>query len=116
MKLPGKAAICQFNEEELVAVKPIGWSRALVFGAHPDDEIIGCGGTLARLAAEGTHTVVVTFTDGATGYSKLEEANEIVEMRRAESEASAKILGIKELINLKFPTQALPNDRETYQK
>lgn len=99
-----------------MAVKPVGWSRALVFGAHPDDEIIGCGGTLARLAAEGTHTVVVTFTDGGTGYSKLEEANAIVGMRRAESEASAKILGIKELINLEFPTQALVNNRETYQK
>jgi LmbE family N-acetylglucosaminyl deacetylase len=99
-----------------VATKSIGWSRALVFGAHPDDEIIGCGGTLARLAAEGAHTVVVTFTDGATGYSKLEEANAIVAMRRAESEAGAKVLGISELINLEFPTQALINDRETYQK
>lgn len=99
-----------------MAVKPIGWNRVLLFGAHPDDEIIGCGGTLARLAAEGAHTVVVTFTDGATGYSKLEEANEIVKMRRSESEASAKVLGISELLNLEFPTQALINDRETYQK
>ncbi len=103
-------------KEEFVAAKAIGWARALVFGAHPDDEIIGCGGTLARLAAEGTYTVVVTFTDGGTGYSKLEEANEIVAMRRAESEASAQILGIKELINLEFPTQGLINNRETYQK
>ncbi|HEX2910713.1 MAG TPA: PIG-L family deacetylase [Chloroflexia bacterium] len=99
-----------------MAVKPIGWSRVLVFGAHPDDEIIGCGGTLARLAAEGAHTVVVTFTDGGTGYSKLEEANAIVNIRQSESQASAKVLGVKELINLGFPTQALVNNRETYQK
>lgn len=99
-----------------MGVKPTGWSRALVFGAHPDDEIIGCGGTLARLAAEGAHTVVVTFSDGGTGYSKLEEANDIVAMRRAESQAAAQVLGVSESINLGLPTQAVLNDRETYQR
>ncbi len=99
----------------MVAAK-LGWSRVLVLGAHPDDEIIGCGGTLARLAAEGAHTAVVTFTDGGTGYSKLEEANKIVEMRREEAEAAARALGLKERINLGIPTQGLVNDRETYQQ
>ena len=35
--------------------------------AHPDDEASGTGGVLARYAAEGVHTVLVTCTDGRCG-------------------------------------------------
>ena len=35
--------------------------------AHPDDEATGTGGVLARYAAEGMRTVLVTCTDGACG-------------------------------------------------
>jgi LmbE family N-acetylglucosaminyl deacetylase len=38
--------------------------RALVLVAHPDDEVIGCGGTLARLAREGYAVTVAAMTDG----------------------------------------------------
>jgi LmbE family N-acetylglucosaminyl deacetylase len=36
--------------------------------AHPDDEVISTGGTLARYAEEGIRTVVVTCTDGSQGF------------------------------------------------
>ncbi|HYR63419.1 MAG TPA: PIG-L family deacetylase, partial [Actinomycetota bacterium] len=36
----------------------------LAVHAHPDDEAIGTGGVLARAAAEGIRTVVVTCTNG----------------------------------------------------
>ena len=39
----------------------------LAVHAHPDDECIGTGGILARYAAEGARTVLVTCTDGAVG-------------------------------------------------
>lgn len=35
--------------------------------AHPDDEAIGTGGVLARAAAEGIRTVLVTCTGGEVG-------------------------------------------------
>lgn len=38
--------------------------RVLVAAAHPDDETLGCGGTLAQHAAAGDAVAVVTFTDG----------------------------------------------------
>jgi LmbE family N-acetylglucosaminyl deacetylase len=38
--------------------------KVLVLAAHPDDETLGCGGTLARLAAEGAYIKLLTFTDG----------------------------------------------------
>jgi LmbE family N-acetylglucosaminyl deacetylase len=42
-------------------------ATVVAFHAHPDDEVLLTGGTLARLAAEGHRVVVVVATDGATG-------------------------------------------------
>lgn len=39
---------------------------ALVVAAHPDDEVLGCGGTMARLAAEGWAVHVLIVAEGAT--------------------------------------------------
>ena len=58
--------------------------KVLILAAHPDDETLGAGATIARLAAEGHYIHLVTFTDGvgARGHdapnrnSKLEEVSE----------------------------------------
>lgn len=97
-------------------LRPLDWSCVLVFGAHPDDEIIGCGGTLARLAGEGARTVVVTLSNGGTGYTEKYDADTIVETRLAEQKAASRVLGVTETINLGYPSQAVVNDRDTYQK
>lgn len=39
---------------------------ALVVAAHPDDEVLGCGGTIARLAAEGADVFVAILGEGIT--------------------------------------------------
>ena len=73
--------------------------------AHPDDEATGTGGVLAQCAAEGIHTVLVTCTDGrcgdAPGGIKPGEPGHdpevVVELRRAELEASARVLQVGEL-------------------
>ncbi|MBC7319389.1 PIG-L family deacetylase [bacterium] len=92
------------------------WNRILVFGAHPDDEIIGVGGTIARLSRMGKEVYVVTFTAGETGYSRPEEKDIIANTRLREAQACDKILGIKERVVLGRPTQGVVNDRETYQE
>lgn len=92
--------------------------RVLVFGAHVDDEIIGVGGTVSRLSAEGAETLVVTFTGGEqeTGYARPEWRGRIAEMRRQEAEMTNKILGIRHRVFLGLPTQGVTDDRETYQR
>jgi LmbE family N-acetylglucosaminyl deacetylase len=73
--------------------------------AHPDDEATGTGGVLARAAAEGIRTVLVTCTDGSCGDSvdgiKPGEPGHdpaaVAEVRRTELEASAKVLQISDL-------------------
>jgi LmbE family N-acetylglucosaminyl deacetylase len=94
------------------------WRRVLVFGAHVDDEIIGPGGTIARLSGQGTEVFVVTFTGGTkdTGYSRPDLKDKIADMRRAEAGAADAILGIKERIFLGRPSQGVVNDTATYQE
>jgi LmbE family N-acetylglucosaminyl deacetylase len=92
------------------------WQRVLVFAAHPDDEIIGCGGTIARWTQMGKQVFVVTFCAGETGYSTPEMKDKIAQVRRAEADACDKVLGITERVILGKPTQGVVNDRETYQE
>lgn len=43
-------------------------SRAVVVAPHPDDEVVGCGGTLASLSRAGRELLVVGLTDGEASY------------------------------------------------
>ena len=73
--------------------------------AHPDDEASTTGGTLAKYAAEGVRTVLVTCTNGemgdAPGGAKPGEAGHdeatVVASRRRELEESRRILGVTDL-------------------
>ena len=65
---------------------------------HPDDESIACGGVLARAAAEGVRTVVVTCTGGEAGENlagiDLGDVP-LEEHRRRELDAAIAILGVR---------------------
>ncbi len=92
------------------------WKRVLCFGAHPDDEIIGPGGTLARAAREGARVTVVTFCLGETGFSKKSEKGTIADARRREAAAADRALGVHRRILLGKPTQGVTNDKETFRE
>jgi|SRR5579872_517008 len=69
-------------------------SRALAVGAHPDDIEFGCGGTLAKWAAEGCQITHLVCTDGAKGtWDPETDPAELVVTRRAEQRAASKALG-----------------------
>ena len=67
--------------------------RALVLCAHDDDEVIGPGGTIRRLADAGVHVTTVIFAEGNEGYLRLQDRDTIVERRVAERAEAQKILG-----------------------
>jgi LmbE family N-acetylglucosaminyl deacetylase len=79
--------------------------------AHPDDESLGTGGTLARYAAEGVETSLITATRGERG--RFGDAGEqpgpdvVGTTREAELRAAAQILGIRDLTLLGYPDGAL---------
>jgi LmbE family N-acetylglucosaminyl deacetylase len=69
------------------------------FHAHPDDESISTGGTIARAVAEGHRVVLVVATNGDHGEvpDDLAPGETLVDRRRAETEASAHMLGVHRL-------------------
>lgn len=66
------------------------------FHAHPDDEAIQTGGSMARAVAEGHRVVLVVATNGDHGEvpDDLAPGETLVDRRRRESDASAAVLGI----------------------
>jgi LmbE family N-acetylglucosaminyl deacetylase len=79
--------------------------------AHPDDESLGTGGTLAKYAGEGVETFVVTATRGERGRfgdGGERPAPEVVgATREVELRAAATELGVREVVVLGFPDGAL---------
>ena len=68
--------------------------------AHPDDEAIGTGGVLARAAAEGIRTVLVTCTGGEVGEINPDTAVEIENLgavRERELRTACEVLGVPHL-------------------
>jgi len=64
--------------------------KVLVVAPHPDDEVLGVGGTIARLASEGNDVTVTIVTKG---WEPL-FSNSIVEQARAEAREANKIMGV----------------------
>ena len=79
-------------------------STLVCFHAHPDDEVISTGGTIARAAAEGHRVVLVVATNGDHGEvpDDLAAGESLVDRRRAETEASARVLGIDRVVWLGY--------------
>jgi N-acetylglucosamine malate deacetylase 1 len=68
----------------------------LVVAPHPDDETLGCGGTLALLARAGKRVDVAFVTDGGAshpGHSRV-SANEIAALRKDEARSATGVLGV----------------------
>ena len=70
--------------------------------AHPDDEALLTGGTLARLAAEGHRVVLVVATDGSEGLSDGPRGHGLAARRAAELDAAAAELGVARVVRLGY--------------
>lgn len=74
----------------------------IAVGAHPDDVEIGCGGTLASLAQQGYRVGIVDLTDGEP--TPLSPGPEV---RLAEADRAANILGVAHREIMDFPNRRL---------
>ena len=79
------------------------------FHAHPDDEALYTGGTMARLAAEGHRVVLVTATAGEAGLasSALTVNESLGAVRRRELAVAAAALGCARVVGLGYPDSGL---------
>lgn len=74
------------------------------FHAHPDDEALLTGGTLARAAAEGHRVVLVVATDGAAGLAAaaFTADGRLAERRARELDIAAGALGVARVVRLGY--------------
>lgn len=77
----------------------------LVIAAHPDDEVLGCGGTIARLSKEGHDVYVAILGEGITSrYDKREQIDQgIIKELQNQSRQVSKLMGVKELFLYNLP-------------
>ena len=84
---------------------------AVIVAAHPDDEILGLGGTIAQLAAAGARLRIVFATDGEASHpgSTALPPIQLAATRRAETEAALAALGAEDaqIIRLQLPDSAV---------
>jgi LmbE family N-acetylglucosaminyl deacetylase len=80
--------------------------RVLVFAAHPDDEILGMGGTIALHAAlRGDETRIVCVTDGSS--SQYPDDHALRERKNDEARRAARELGVDDYVHLDLPDMRL---------
>jgi len=96
-------------------LQPPGWTErvraesALVLAPHHDDEVLGCGGLAAQLAAAGAAVRVLFLTDGAGGEEGegVDDREAYRRQRREESGRACEILALAGCDHLDLPDGAL---------
>lgn len=86
--------------------KPAG-SKVLVLAPHPDDDILGCGGTLVKHVRAGASVTVLYLTDGRKGDPTFASEDDLVRQRQREARAACSVLGVERLEFFGIPDQEL---------
>jgi LmbE family N-acetylglucosaminyl deacetylase len=80
-------------------------TRVLVIAAHPDDEVLGMGGTIASHVDRGDVVRVLVVTDGSSAQYPGDEA--ILARKEEEARRAAAELGIRDYVHLDLPDMRL---------
>jgi len=93
-----------------MTVKP---AQVMVVTPHPDDAESAVAGSVARWICEGKDVIYVVCTNGDKGSNDISmEPEELARIREQEQLAAAKLLGVREVIFLRYPDQALEDTSE----
>ena len=77
--------------------------KILVIAPHPDDEVLGMGGTIKKLSKK-NKIILCVVSEGATAQYKDKK---MIKVRRDSCKKTAKILGISQTIFLDYPDMRL---------
>ena len=80
--------------------------KILIVAAHPDDEILGCGGTIAKLVKNNCKVDVLFLSEGVSARSKLGEVrkwDKEITARELMAQSAAKYLGFSIIEFMRYP-------------
>jgi LmbE family N-acetylglucosaminyl deacetylase len=80
--------------------------KILIVASHPDDEILGCGGTIACLAQEGCEIYTLILGEGVTSRDDkrdIKKRKEEIKKLKTQAKKANRILGVKEVSFGDFP-------------
>ena len=105
--VPGRLLTALLSARSLVGEGPVVTvpvaRRVLVLAPHPDDEVLMCGGTIARLADGGSSVRVVVASDGGATKAAPGGTDAIENLRRTEAVAACERLGVTDVHFLAHP-------------
>jgi len=83
--------------------------NVLIIAAHPDDEVLGCGGTMARLASEGAAVSVLILANGLTSRPGFDPAQRdaLLKIHHERARRAGALLGANEVNVAGFPDQRM---------
>lgn len=86
-----------------------GWASVVILAAHPDDEVLGVGGTMSILAAAGARLRLIAVTDGEASHPGIARPDDLAGRRVAETADALLALGVRqaEVIRLRLPDTGL---------
>ena len=79
----------------------------LIVAAHPDDEVLGCGGTIAKLTSDGIRVNVLFLADGESSRKNIKNLQKKIIERKENAKKALKILGCNSVKFLNFPDNRL---------
>lgn len=81
----------------------------LVIAAHPDDEVLGCGGTIARYAAEGAAVSILILANGLSSRADYDPVRDapLMKLHHERAERAGALLGAREVVLAGFPDQKM---------
>jgi N-acetylglucosamine malate deacetylase 1 len=79
--------------------------KVIIIVAHPDDECLGCGGTIAKLASEGCLVDLLVMTNGVS--ARRDAKSKDIETRKLSALKASKLLGVNNVNLLDLPDNEL---------
>lgn len=101
---------------KLTIPKSVQHGKILVLSPHPDDDAIGCGGTLRLHSENSSEIKVVYLTDGSNGSEKTiskDAKKRLVETREDEAKEAAALLGVSSLAFWRYEDGQISNNKIT---
>lgn len=97
-----REAINSETKLQILNTPPVG--RVLVLAPHPDDDVIGCGGSLKLHTEQGDNVKIVYLTDGSGGtqtkhkITTLKEVKDLTLERENEAKTAALVMGVTDTV------------------